>query len=335
MGYYSDSIGEHGFLYSGGTYTTLDQPTGIGYFTVAYDINNSGQIVGYGFAQDGQKGFLYSGGVYTIIDPPGSVGTYTIAINDLAQVVGFYADSSNHYHGFLYSGGTYTTLDFPGANYTYLDDINDWDRSSGDTQDNTGQHGFVYSEGTFTIVEPSSGANDHAINASGQIIGNVGFGFLATPLPLPVMLNAVLANNLTTLSGTAEANSSVSVFDGTNLVGIVSAAADGTWSLQANIKGNVVHSFTETSIDLAGNSASSAGVTLYTPAANKVLRGGNGNDVLIGAPNDTLTGGPGADTLVFNPSFGKETIRDYNVNQDVLAFNHTLFANDTASQVLN
>ena len=149
------------------------------------------------------------------------------------------------------------------------------------------------------------------------------------------MLNAVSANNLTTLSGTAEANSSVSVFDGTNLVGTVSAAADGTWSLQANVKGNVVHSFTETSIDLAGNSVSSAGVTLYTPAANKVLTGGNGNDVLIGRPNDTLTGGPGADTLVFNPSFGKETVKDYNVNQDVLAFNHTLFANDTASQVLS
>ena len=96
------------------------------------------------------------------------------------------------------------------------------------------------------------------------------------------MLNAVLANNLTTLSGTAEANSSVSVFDGTNLIGTVSAAADGTWSLQANVKGNVVHSFTETSIDLAGNSASSAGVTLYAPAANKVLTGGNGDDVLIG-----------------------------------------------------
>ena len=153
--------------------------------------------------------------------------------------------------------------------------------------------------------------------------------------PNPVMLNAVSANNLTTLSGTAEANSSVSVFDGTNLVGTVSAAADGTWSLQANVKGNAVHSFTETSTDLAGNSVSSAGVTLYTPAANKVLTGGNGNDVLIGAPNDTLTGGPGADTLVFNPSFGKEAVKDYNVNQDVLAFDHTLFTNDTASQVLS
>jgi Ca2+-binding RTX toxin-like protein len=165
----------------------------------------------------------------------------------------------------------------------------------------------------------------------------LGLKALITENPLnPVMLNAVLANNLTTLSGTAEANSSVSVFDGTNnLIGIVSAAADGTWSLQANVKGNAVHSFTETSIDLVGNSASSAGVTLYSPAANKLLTGGIGNDVLIGRSNDTLTGGPGADTLVFNPSFGKETVKDYNVNQDVLAFDHTLFTNDTASQVLS
>jgi hypothetical protein len=59
----------------------------------------------------------------------------------------------------------------------------------------------------------------------------------------------------------------------------------------------------------------------------------DGDDVLIGSPNDTLTGGPGADTLVFNPSFGKETVKDYNVNQDVLA--HTLFTHDKAPQVLS
>jgi Ca2+-binding RTX toxin-like protein len=148
------------------------------------------------------------------------------------------------------------------------------------------------------------------------------------------MLNAVAAGQLTALSGTAEANSSVSVFDGTNLIGIVSAAADGTWSLQANVTGNRIHSFTETAT-LAENTVSSAGVTLYTPAANKDLTGGTGNDVLIGRPNDTLTGGPGADTFVFNPSFGKETVKDYNVNQDILALSHALFTNDTASQVLS
>lgn len=64
-----------------------------------------------------------------------------------------------------------------------------------------------------------------------------------------------------------------------------------------------------------------------------MLTGGNGNDVLIGTPNDIITGGHGADTLVFNPSSGKETVKDYNVNQDILALSHTLFTNDTTSQV--
>jgi hypothetical protein len=149
------------------------------------------------------------------------------------------------------------------------------------------------------------------------------------------MLNAVSTNNLTTLSGTAEASSSLSVFDGTKLIGTVAVASDGTWSLQTKVKDNAIHSFTETSTDLAGNSASSAGVTLYSAASNKALIGGLGDDVLIGGPHDTLTGGVGTDTLVFNPNFGKETVKDYNVNQDVLAFSHTLFTNDTASQVLS
>ena len=126
VGYYFDSIGEHGFLYSGGTYTTLDQPSGIGYFTVAYDINNSGQIVGYGFGQGPTlQGFLYSGGVYTIIDPPGSFDTYASQSTTRDRSLGTIQTVVTTIMGSLDSGGTYTTLDFPGAYNTYLDHIND------------------------------------------------------------------------------------------------------------------------------------------------------------------------------------------------------------------
>src|SRR5262249_35625149 len=105
----------------------------------------------------------------------------------------------------------------------------------------------------------------------------------------PVMLDAVYnpTTKLTKLSGMAEADSSVSVYDGNKLVGTVTAAADGTWSLPvANLSGKAIHSFTETST-LGADTASSAGVTLYPPAANKSLQGGSGNGVRIGAPNDT------------------------------------------------
>ena len=164
--------------------------------------------------------------------------------------------------------------------------------------------------------------------------GSINHGFLVeSAVAVPAMLDAVEAKHLTKLSGTAEANSTVSVFDGTNLVDTVTAAADGTWTLNANVTGNVIHSYTETS-SLAGNSVSSAGVTLYTPAARSVLTGGTGDDVLIGRPNDTLTGNGGADRFVFNPDFGKETINDFNSQQhDVIAFDKHVFAD--ASQVLS
>jgi hypothetical protein len=45
VGYYNNAIGRHGFLLSGGTYTTLDDPLAT-LETQALEINNSGQIVG-------------------------------------------------------------------------------------------------------------------------------------------------------------------------------------------------------------------------------------------------------------------------------------------------
>ena len=44
VGGYSDSSGAHGFLYSDGTYTTIDDALGTS--TIAYGINNAGQIAG-------------------------------------------------------------------------------------------------------------------------------------------------------------------------------------------------------------------------------------------------------------------------------------------------
>ena len=47
MGSYDDSsFTTHGFLYAGGTFTSLDYPGATGGFTAAYGINDKGQIVG-------------------------------------------------------------------------------------------------------------------------------------------------------------------------------------------------------------------------------------------------------------------------------------------------
>src|SRR5262245_31456306 len=101
VGSYTASNGNgYGYLYSGGTYITIDDPLASG-FTVAQGINSAGQIVGYYGNNSGAHGFLYSGGIYTTLDHPlGTNGTHAWGINDAGQIVGSYQDSNGIEHGF-------------------------------------------------------------------------------------------------------------------------------------------------------------------------------------------------------------------------------------------
>ena len=58
VGYYSDGSLFHGFLYSGGTYTTLDFSSNVQ--TFAEGINAQGQIVGWYNDFTRNHGFLYN-----------------------------------------------------------------------------------------------------------------------------------------------------------------------------------------------------------------------------------------------------------------------------------
>src|SRR5262249_47667050 len=105
VGYYYDSSTKaHGFLKSGSTYTTLDDPLEQGLFgTFALCINDPGQIVGYSFTPLCHHASLYSTGTYTPLDDPstGSFGTLATGINNAGQIVGWYEDGAGHQHGFL------------------------------------------------------------------------------------------------------------------------------------------------------------------------------------------------------------------------------------------
>ena len=101
VGSYRAACGSaQGFLYSGGTYTTLDDPSATN-GTFANGINDRGQIVGsYVHSADNLRGFLYSGGFFTTIDDPlATNGTMVQGINDAGQIVGIYIDASGpHIH---------------------------------------------------------------------------------------------------------------------------------------------------------------------------------------------------------------------------------------------
>ena len=51
------------------------------------------------------------------------------------------------------------------------------------------------------------------------------------------------------------------------------------------------------------------------------------NDVGHGV---TIFGGGGQDTFVFKPGFGSATLADFNVSQDIINVDHSLFASVTA-----
>ena len=72
------------------------------------------------------------------------------------------------------------------------------------------------------------------------------------------------------LKGTAEAKSTVAIYDGNTKIGTVSAGTDGSWTFSTNSLSTGSHTLTAKATDLAGNvSASSAGmkVSVATPGS--------------------------------------------------------------------
>ena len=60
------------------------------------------------------------------------------------------------------------------------------------------------------------------------------------------------------LTGTAEANSKVTVFDGTTLLGTATANGSGAWSYTTNPLSDGLHAFTATASDVAGNTSAAS-----------------------------------------------------------------------------
>jgi len=118
-GIYTDASGAfHGYLLSGGQFTTIDDPDiAPGGSTFAYTVNASGKIVGaYTDGTGLAHGFLLSRGQYSNLDDPNGVnGTQAVGLNANGKIVGFCIDANNVVHGFLLSSGRFTTLDDPKA----------------------------------------------------------------------------------------------------------------------------------------------------------------------------------------------------------------------------
>ena len=76
--------------------------------------------------------------------------------------------------------------------------------------------------------------------------------------------DGITNDNTLALTGTAEANSTVKVYDGATLLGTAKANASGAWSLTTSVLVDGTHNFTAVDTDLAGNISAPSAVLKIT-----------------------------------------------------------------------
>lgn len=180
VGSYSDGLGEHGFLYDGNGFRTIDYPGGPG-DTRLRDINDAGTIVGR-FSEAAAGGmdlttsFVYDGQGYASFALHGSfIGqteTTLNGINDAGAVAGGYYDwADNSSNGFIYRDGKSSVL----TSSAIFSDVNDTGMMTGYEPDS--YISFVYDGATLRqiILDPK---NQHGtdiwawgINDTGVVVG--------------------------------------------------------------------------------------------------------------------------------------------------------------------
>ncbi|WP_197427511.1 Ig-like domain-containing protein, partial [Bradyrhizobium retamae] len=112
-----------------------------------------------------------------------------------------------------------------------------------------------------------------ATNSSGQTSAKSGAVTVTVDTVAPtapvLSSNAIVNTNQVKLSGTAEANSKVTVYDGTTVVGTGTTTSTGAWSITTNALSTGTHTLTAKAADAAGNvSAASQSVSSVISGAS-------------------------------------------------------------------
>jgi probable HAF family extracellular repeat protein len=165
-----------------------------GWDSVAYGINNAGQVVGWAHPADQSRhAFLWSGGSMRDLGPGAAY-----AINDTGQVVGYAVVADGPYHAVLWSGGSMRDLGTLGGRDTAAYGINNASQVVGRAgvqgDSSSTSHAFLWSGGAMqdlnSLIPANSGwvlEDATGVNDAGQICGSgthngVGRAFLLTPV---------------------------------------------------------------------------------------------------------------------------------------------------------
>lgn len=104
-----------------------------------------------------------------------------------------------------------------------------------------GKHSFTATDTVSGVISKASTALDVTVDS-------------AAPAA-PVLLSDPTTHNRATVSGTAEAGSSIKLYEGTTLLGTATVASDGDWSVTTPNLKHGSHTFTATATDAAGNTS--------------------------------------------------------------------------------
>jgi uncharacterized membrane protein len=174
----------HGYVFDGERYRTIDVPGATR--TEAWDITNSGDVIGYYANADGRlHGFrLDKRGKYTKFDDPdGDLENDLTGGNDRGVTVGSllrYDPTMGEAHGYLRDArGRVTTIDVPGALTTLAWRINNRGQVVGIYSDVDRQvplrflRGYIYDDGRFIRIDAPDVSNTtlNDINDRGQSTG--------------------------------------------------------------------------------------------------------------------------------------------------------------------
>jgi probable HAF family extracellular repeat protein len=113
VGSYDDSQGnQHGFLYSGGVFSTIDPPGAT--TTLLGGINNNGVIAGtFCVSPVGNcQGFLLFNNHFLTISHPQSIGTQVLGLNDHTDLAADWDPSSGVEHDFIRAAASGQFIDF-------------------------------------------------------------------------------------------------------------------------------------------------------------------------------------------------------------------------------
>ena len=153
--------------------------------------------------------------------------------------------------------------------------------------------------------------------------------------PVPVVASMTPSGTKVTLTGTAEANDPIAVLDGATQIGTTTADGTGAWTFTTGTLTNVLHTFSVTATDVAGNVGTSSGVAQFGSTGNDTLAGTAGADIMVGGKgNDTyIVNNPG-DVVTESAGGGTDTVETTLASYTLPANVENLVGIATTPQVL-